>query len=113
MKVEITLNKAGIKNDIEKRLARTQKVLDQQVADDANYYAPEDEGDLKRSVYLSMTIGKGYLIWDVTYARKVYHGLHYRFSKDKNPNAQAKWFEVAKAKSLKKWEKIANNEYRK
>ena len=111
--VTVYLNKAGIKKDAGQRLKRAQIALDQQIADDSNYYIPADKWGLRDSVYLSATIGKGYLIWSTEYARRLYYGVYYQFSKDENPNAREKWFEWAKRNRMKKWEKVANSEYRK
>lgn len=113
MKVTIELNKAGIVADAGKRLKRAQLALDQQIAKDSNYYAPEDKGDLKDSVFTSAAQGLGKLVWSVEYSRRLYYGIGFNFSKDKNPNARAKWVEAAKAVRMKEWEKVANNEYRK
>jgi len=111
--VTVYLNKAGIKNDAVQRLKRAQIALDQQIAKDSNYYAPEDKGDLKDSVYLGSVMGSGLLTWAVEKARRLYHGIGFSFSKDKNPNARAKWFDAAKAVRLGTWVKVANSEYRK
>ena len=112
MEVKIELDIEGIKRRVGDRIKRAQLALDQQVASDSNYYAPEDNGYLKDSVFVSASQGKGELIWSVEYARRLYHGEGFNFSKDKNPNARAKWFEAAKAVRLKEWEAVANREYR-
>lgn len=91
---------------------RVQTVLDQEVAKDSNVYCPEDQGDLKDSVYLSR-MGSGILTWDQVYAKRLYHGLDFNFSKDKNPNASPKWFERAKKVRLRHWLEVAQYEYRK
>jgi hypothetical protein len=111
--VTVYLNKAGIKKDAGQRLKRAQIALDQQIAKDSNYYAPEDKGDLKDSVYLGSVMGSGLLTWAVEKARRLYHGIGFNFSKDKNPNARAEWFEWAKKIRMNEWVKVANSEYRK
>lgn len=109
MEIRIDFDTRKVEQKILSRLVKTQMVLDQEVAKDSNYFAPEDQGYLKDSVYLRLTPGT--LVWDIMYARVLYYGLEYNFSKDKNPNARAKWFEWAKTANLKKWVRIANNEY--
>lgn len=88
-------------------IERRQKILDQQVADDSNYYAPEAEGDLKDSVYLSSKMGSGVLTYGVSYGKEQYYEKPNK-SKDKNPNARGHWFDFAKSVRLKEWLTIAN-----
>jgi hypothetical protein len=88
-------------------IERRQKILDPQVADDSNYYAPEAEGDLKESVILSSKMGSGVLVWGVSYGREQYYEKPNK-SKDKNPNARGHWFDFAKSVRLKEWLTIAN-----
>ncbi len=85
-----------------------QPILDTQVLKDSNYYAPMDTGNLMSSGITGSKIGSGQLLWTAPYAKKMYYGVGYNFSKDSNPNARAKWFEEAKAKKMKEWEKILN-----
>lgn len=110
--VRVELNTDELKKRLEAKIDKAQAVLDAQVLKDSNYYIPKRDGDLERSS-LSSPIGKGLLIWDAEYARKLYYGEDMNFSKDVNPNARAKWFEAAKAVRMKEWEKVANREYRK
>lgn len=93
---------------INDKLKRVQFLLDMQVLKDSNFYCPEDEGFLKGSGVL--VSGGGVVEWNMPYADEQYHGLPNK-SHDKNPNAQMKWFEAAKAEKLKDWEALANNEY--
>jgi hypothetical protein len=108
MTVTTELNKNKIISDVKKRLEKAQYVFDSRVAFDSNKYAPDRSGDLITSV--QPVQGKGTLEWNKPYARPQYYGFPNK-SKDKNPNASMKWFEVAKSKHLKEWEKLANAEY--
>ena len=110
--VTIDLNVNKIYKDKKARLMKAQIKLDVEIAKDSNFYSPEDTGDLKRSAIQSRTFGKGYLIWDMLYAKYKYY-IDNNKSKLKNPNARYKWFEFAKAENTKKWEKVANDEYNK
>lgn len=106
MKIDIDIN--AIEKKIEKRVDKAQFVLNQQIIKDSNYYAPEDTGDLQDSAIIGSSNTE--IIWDKDYAAKQYYEDSDK-SKDKNPNASMKWFEVAKAKNLKQWEKLANDKY--
>ena len=107
--VEWDLKKTGQK--IERRLDNSQKFIDFQIIKDSNFYCPEDVGTLQDSALLASDIGSGVLEWNTPYAQPMYYGEGFNFSKDKNPNAQAKWFEAAKAAKKKEWERIANAKY--
>ncbi|MCD3473309.1 minor capsid protein, partial [Streptococcus equi subsp. equi] len=49
--------------------------------------------------------------WHTPYARRLYYNPQYNFSKDKNPNAQGKWFEVAKANHAEHWYELTKKAY--
>lgn len=104
----IEFNESVVKTRLEKRINKAQFMLDQQVLKDSNYYIPKDTGDLESSGIYGQQLGQ--VEWNSIYARKQYYEDNNK-SKDKNPNASMKWFEVAKAKELQNWEKLANAEY--
>jgi len=106
----IDFNVAKIASKIKSHIGTLQPVLDMQVMKDSNYFVPVDKHQLEKSV-LNSKLGSGVLVWDTEYAKKQYY--HFvKKSKDQNPNASTKWFERAKERSMKTWEKIANDEYR-
>lgn len=109
--IKVTFNQQEVAARLQKRVERCQLALDQQIVKDSNYYCPMRDGQLMRSV-LSSANGQGLLIWATDYARAQYYGLPNK-SKDSNPNASTKWFEVAKAAKLKEWEALVNREYNK
>ncbi len=94
--LELQLDAARLSRRLGYIIDQTQIKLDNQVLKDSNFYAPEDEGFLQDSGLLGSEIGSGVLYWDVPYARRQYYEAPNK-SKDKNPNAQMRWFEVAKA----------------
>ena len=125
----IDFNVAKIASKIKAHIGTLQPVLDMQVMKDSNYYAPMDTGNLQASAItgtyfehptkaltmpilqsgqMSVTAGKGKVVWNTPYAKKMYYGVGYNFSKDSNTNAQAKWFEKAKATKIGNWRKIIN-----
>ncbi len=112
LSVSVSFDQSKVKQKIHARIELAQKVLDAQVMKDSNYYVPMQEGFLRDSV-LSSVIGSGLLVWDIEYAKKMYHFPEARISKEVNPNASPKWFERAKATRLKIWEALVNREYSK
>lgn len=85
-------------------------MLDQEVLKDSNYYVRKRTGELERSSIRASQIGKGILIWDTKYARKVYFDDR-NISRDVNPNARALWFEVAKSARKTNWNSAVLQEY--
>jgi hypothetical protein len=112
MAVFVKLDIFKIKSKITRRVGDlVQPKIDNMVLKDSNFYAPENEGFLQASGITGSKIGKGVLQWTVPYAREQYYGMPNK-SKSKNPNAQMKWFEVAKAKNGKYWITKANEWYK-
>ena len=111
-KLDIQMDKSLITSKIESRIHRVQSRLDSQVLKDSNYYCPMQTGTLIKSGIDNTVLGSGVVQWNTPYAREQYYG-HPNKSKDKNPNATMAWFETAKSKKMKEWEKLINDEYHK
>lgn len=88
---------------VKKALDFGQYILDNEALKDSNYYVPTDQHYLEKSGILHSKLGKGVLIWQTPYARRLYYNPRYNFSTDENPNARGLWFENAKAQGLKQW----------
>lgn len=88
---------------VNRNFSRAQAWLDNRVLEDSNYYSPMRTGALKKTGILGTTIGEGVVQWVAPYARKLYYGTHLNISKAENPNAQAMWFEAAKAQNEQQW----------
>ncbi|WP_277630397.1 minor capsid protein [Atopococcus tabaci] len=106
IQMNVTVDLKNMHINLDKRKKKMQLVLDQQVAKDSNYFIPMDEGTLADSVFLASQFGRGKVIWDVPYARRLYWNPNYNFSRDRNPNAQGLWLEAAKAMFISDWVKI-------
>lgn len=101
MKVSVTFDKKQVEKRLQGLTAKAQKVLDNQILEDSNFYCKEDTGDLIRSGKIPQP---GTIEWDESYARKQYYLP--ATSTDKNPQARYKWFEAAKSTMLDKWIKL-------
>lgn len=108
--MEIEFNTEQVQMRLKKVLEKRQMKLDSEVLKDSNFYVPLKTGTLQKSGIINTVLGSGLVQWKTDYAPEQYYlgeklkTIHYR----KNPNAQPKWFEVAKVRHLKKWETIAN-----
>lgn len=110
--VKGSFNDAAAKARISAAVHKAQTRLDQQVITDSNYYCPlraAQGGTLQKSAIINTVLGSGLVQWKTPYARAQYYGVNFDHSKSANPNACAKWFEAAKARKLKDWEKLVND----
>lgn len=105
------LNHAKVEKKKRKAKEAAQMQLDQDVLKDSNYYIPAREWILRDSSIRASQIGKGKLIWDTPYGRRLYYNPQYNFSTDKNPHAQGLWFEAAKAEKREDWLDNAAKKY--
>ncbi|EUJ27322.1 minor capsid protein [Listeria cornellensis] len=108
IKLNIKVELGDIIGSCDKRVGKAQFALDNQVLKDSNYFAPEDTKATQDSALIHSKIGEGELAWVTPYVRQIYYNPQYNFSKDKNPNASGLWFEVAKARFLSDWVRVAN-----
>lgn len=90
-------------NRFSPRYAQAQKMLDNEVIKDTEPYVPMRTGMLARSGQIGSVLGSGKVVYNAPYARRLYYGAHFNFSKDAHPLASAHWFEKSKAVNQKKW----------
>ena len=81
-------------------------ILTNEFIKDANYYAPMDKGILRSSAIINSIFRKGLAIWKTPYARRLFYGITFNFSKDSNPNARAMWGDEAERVHRKKYKRI-------
>jgi hypothetical protein len=109
MDIKLKFDTQKVTKKLLKNMGKLQPILNNQVIKDSNYYAPKDVGTLQSSAIKGTDMNSKTVKWATPYAHRLYNGLDFQFSKDENPNAQAKWFEVAKAKKKKEWIRMLNN----
>ena len=86
-----------------KKYSAAQKFLDSEVLRDSAPYVPMRTGNLMNSGVTGTVIGSGKIEYNATYAKCMYYGVGFHFSKDKHPQACAQWFEKAKAAKKDAW----------
>lgn len=96
----------AIESKVLKATEKAQFALDQQVLKDSNYFIPKDTGELERSSIRFSRPGEGHIEYNTPYARRIYYGVDFNFSKDVNPNARALFFEEAKARNVRDWARL-------
>lgn len=107
MSTSIRVNIRNVDRQLRQHMETAKFALSQQVLKDSNEYIPADTWELRNSSLTASKPNEGKLIWNTPYARRMYYGMNYNFSKDKNINASAEWFEKAKSVHKKDWLKIA------
>lgn len=112
IRINVRVDTAQMEAKAEEAIDKAQFELDQQVLKDSNFYIPKDTGELERSSIRFSRPGEGHIEWNTPYARKIYYGVHFNFSKDVNPNARALFFEEAKARHVSDWARLVENEIR-
>lgn len=99
----VVIDAARYESRMKPRYQEAQKYLDNEVLKDCDRYVPMRTGNLRNSGIRGTTIGSGEVKYNASYARKMYYGRNFHFSKVKHPEACAFWFEKAKGVNLKKW----------
>ena len=91
-----------------KKYSAAQKFLDNEVLKDSAPFVPMRTGNLMNSGQTGMVLGSGKVEYNAPYAKCMYYGVGFNFSKDKHPQACAQWFEKAKALKKDDWLKGVN-----
>lgn len=95
-------------NRFDAKYQKAQKWLDNEVLKDCNPYVPFRTGNLAGSGIRGTTLGNGEIIYNAPYARRMYYGINFNFSKEAHPKACAQWFEKAKQEKKEAWVNGAN-----
>lgn len=106
IRVNVRVNTSQVESNVMGAVEKAQFALDQQVLKDSNYFIPKDTGELERSSIRFSRPGEGHIEYNTPYARRIYYGVDFNFSKDVNPNARALFFEEAKARNVRDWARL-------
>lgn len=94
---------------VKQKIKRVQPYLDSMVLQDSNYFCPIETSVLQKSAIINTKLGSGFLVWQTPYAHAQYYGERFDHSKQRNPNACARWFEAAKARWHEKWVRFVHD----
>ncbi|HDR7617034.1 MULTISPECIES: minor capsid protein [Bacillus] len=106
IRVNVRVDTHQIESKVMEATQKAQFALDEQVLKDSNFYIPKDTGELERSGIRFSRPGEGHIEWNTPYARRIFYGVNFNFSKDSNPNARALFFEEAKARNVRDWARL-------
>ena len=111
VKIKVQTNTADIIAKIQAGKAAMIPAVAEQALANCNYFARRDQGTMIESSQTASDLKKGDLVWNTSYAKKVYYtGTP---SKDNNPNASLMWCEKAQAEFGEDWEKIGQKSFAK
>lgn len=99
----LVINTQSCVGRFSKKYSAAQKFLDNEVLKDSAPYVPMRTGNLMNSGVLGTVLGSGKIVYNAPYAKAMYYGTSFNFSKDKHPQACAQWFEKAKAAKKDAW----------
>lgn len=103
MVIKVKIHKDFCVNRFHPRYHQAQRFLDSEVLRTSAPYVPMRSGELMRSGDKGTKIGSGEVEYNAPYAKRMYYGLSFNFSKDKHPQACAQWFEKAKVANIDDW----------
>lgn len=101
--VQIDMDVPGTVSRFGARFQKAQKYLDSEVLRCSAPYVPMKTGALMRSGINATKLGSGSVVYNTPYARRLYYGTGFHFSRNKHPQACAQWFEKAKAVHMDAW----------
>ncbi len=104
IKVNIQLNQANIKKVQEaaiKALPITMEAMKTEIM--TMQIVPKEVGTLEESIVVEAEGEKGFMSYNIPYARRLYYHPEYDFRQDKNPNAQGRWLDLFIHGDKKEW----------
>lgn len=105
--VRVSVDTRRITPTVRRAVQQSIYVVSDQVMKDCNLYIPMDTGALRNSSITHSDLRNGQIRWVTPYARRLYYGVGFNFSKDRNSRAQALWAEKARSVHLREWQGVA------
>lgn len=78
-----------------------QELFTNRIMKDADPFVPMDTGTLAGSAIRASE--KDRIIYNMPYAKRLYYGIKFKFSRDKHPQATHHWIEAAAARHKEAW----------
>jgi hypothetical protein len=102
-KASVRIDREALYRKLGAKTRDAQAWLDKRVMQDCDPFVPMDVGTLAGTPRQATQMGSGRIIYNMPYARRLYYGESFNFSKDRHPKATHHWFEEAKRKCLAFW----------
>lgn len=111
MSVKVSLNKSAILKRIKNGTNSARALTTESVKKYSDPYTPRDKSTLIDTALVNEK--EGTITYTQPYSKRLWLGVDYNFSKDKNPQATFKWCEKAVSDHKKELDKIAQNSFTK
>lgn len=111
MSVTVTLNKANVLRRIRNGTDNARTMLTENVKKYSDPFTPRDKGNLIDDAKVDTK--EGTITYDKPYAKRLWNGIDFNFSKDKNPQATFKWCEKGVDANKKALDTVAQNAFSK
>lgn len=97
-------NSGGGPAKVKTRKIIAHAALDSQIKKDTNPFVPMVTGTLASSPMRASKVGT--IVYDTPYARRLFYGTKFKFTKTFHPAAGPKWTERSKAMWMEKWTEL-------
>lgn len=111
MKITVTLDKAAVLKRIQNGTDLAKAATTEALKKYSDPYTPRDKGPLIETAQVDTK--EGTITYVQPYAQRLWNGVDFNFSKDKNPQATFKWNEKAKQAHSKELQQIAQSNFAK
>lgn len=111
MSVTVTLNKAKVKERIQKGTDFSRAATTEALKKYSDPFTPRDKGNLIQDAKVDTK--EGTITYDKPYAKKLWNGIDFNFSKDKNPQATFQWCDKGVQANKKALDTVAQNAFTK
>lgn len=111
MSVTVTLNKANVKARIQKGTDLSRAATTEALKKYSDPFTPRDKGNLIDDAKVDTK--EGTITYDKPYAKRLWNGIDFNFSKDKNPQATFQWCDKGVQANKKALDTVAQNAFTK
>lgn len=111
MSVKVTIDKSAVKKRIKNGTDLSKAVTTESLKKYSDPYTPRDKDTLMNTAQVDTK--EGTITYIQPYAKRLWLGVDYNFSKDKNPLATFKWVEKAEQDHAKELQQIAQANFTK
>lgn len=100
--IHVSINRSALISKFEGRTDEAQRFLDNEVLRKSRPFVPFLTGTLANTAVIEEP---GKIVYVQPYARRLFYGVRFNFTKQHNPQAGAKWTDRAKASHMNDWKK--------
>jgi len=111
MSVEVSLDFSKVIGRIDKGTDFAKAITTESLKKYSDPFTPRDKGNLINDAKIDPK--EGTITYDKPYAKRLWYGVDFNFSKDKNPQATFQWCDKAVSNDKKALDTVAQNAFSK